>query len=259
MVPCNGRNNFMILKNMLEVVFSTAVLWVPVLLLSNLSAWFCRLLGYRTTVVLGCVGAPIHEISHLILAKLFNHKILAVSLYKPTPDGRLGYVHHAYKKSVWSSLENLLIGLAPIAGGILAFLVVTKLFIPGLVSEYIFISVSANMESVFRALSLVFNTLISSGLFASALWIVLSFSILLFSAPSKSDFYGCSEGIAILLVVLVGLQCFVPAYVKGFLTLVEPCLNLFGTLLMFVCIIMSSLFAIMIGFRYVFFGRVLTR
>ncbi len=82
--------------------------------------------GWRGVLVTGWIGVPLHELSHLFVAKLFGHRVVNWSLFDPDPrTGTLGYVHHAHsKRSTWQLFGNFWIGIAPIlaGGAVLAWL-----------------------------------------------------------------------------------------------------------------------------------------
>lgn len=85
--------------------------------------------GWTGFCVLGLVGVPFHECSHLLTALLFNHTIAEFALYRPISgrrDGCLGYVNHIYDPdSLYQKAGNLIIGAAPM---IMGALVLTFLF-----------------------------------------------------------------------------------------------------------------------------------
>ncbi len=57
---------------------------------------------------------PLHELSHLVTAKLFGHRIVGVAFFDPDPaTGTLGYVRHAYsKRTPLQLVGNFVIGIA---------------------------------------------------------------------------------------------------------------------------------------------------
>lgn len=83
-----------------------------------------QLFPVSAQIYLGGLGIIIHELSHLVMAKIFGHKITKVRLLRApwaVDDGALGYVNHAWKKSSWwQTSGNLYIGIAPILGCTLA-------------------------------------------------------------------------------------------------------------------------------------------
>lgn len=76
-------------------------------------------LGWRGVLLTGWLGVPVHELSHLIAALLFGHRIIAWKLFDPDPvTGTLGYVRHAYsRRSPWQVLGGFFIGVAPLLAG----------------------------------------------------------------------------------------------------------------------------------------------
>jgi hypothetical protein len=76
-------------------------------------------LGWGAVLVTGWIGVPVHEVSHLVMAVLFRHRIVGWSLFDPDPTtGTLGYVRHAHTRpSLFQLAGNFFIGIAPLLGG----------------------------------------------------------------------------------------------------------------------------------------------
>jgi hypothetical protein len=76
-------------------------------------------LGWGAVLVTGWIGVPVHEVSHLVAAVLFRHRVVGWSLFDPDPTtGTLGYVRHAHTRpSLYQLAGNFFIGVAPIFGG----------------------------------------------------------------------------------------------------------------------------------------------
>ena len=76
-------------------------------------------LGWNALLVTGWLGVPAHELSHLLMARLFGHRIIAYRLFAPDPvSGTLGFVRHGYsRRSAWQVLGGVFIGLAPLLLG----------------------------------------------------------------------------------------------------------------------------------------------
>jgi hypothetical protein len=76
-------------------------------------------LGWRAVLVTGWIGVPVHELSHLVTAVVFRHRIVGWSLFDPDPTtGTLGYVRHAHTRpSLYQLAGNFFIGVAPLGGG----------------------------------------------------------------------------------------------------------------------------------------------
>lgn len=97
--------------------------------------------GNKSITITGLIGVPVHEISHYILAKLFNHKVSDIKLYRPIQsknDGVLGYVNHSYNKnSLYQNVGNFFIGIAPIIIGPLVITFSFRVLMPNLWSNII--------------------------------------------------------------------------------------------------------------------------
>lgn len=234
---------------LLAILQATAIVWVPIWILSLLSMWYCRILGYRTTISLGIVGVPVHELSHLFFCILFNHKIIGLSLYKPCVDGSLGYVSHQYRVTWFAPFANLIIGLAPIAGGIGAFIGLTYWLRPDVISVFYALNGGVlSYKGVQEGLIGVLAQIVSQGgFFKTLLWLLTSFSLLLFCAPSKADFYGCRAGVLTLIVMLVAVIWAVPEQARLFLENIDPLLTFVGSLLISAVLVTALLFATFLG------------
>lgn len=89
--------------------------------------------GGRTIVWLGGLGVIIHELSHLVVAVLFGHRIDDFRLLIPHGDGALGYVSHSWiRGSSYQFLGNALIGTAPIYGCTAALILLTRWLVPSI-------------------------------------------------------------------------------------------------------------------------------
>ncbi len=95
--------------------FAIAVHWLEHFIQSRLATRF----GWRSVLVTGWLGTPIHELSHAAMCLLFRHRIDEIQLFDPdVREGRLGYVRHSYRKGNWfEEAGNVLIGTAPLIGG----------------------------------------------------------------------------------------------------------------------------------------------
>lgn len=99
--------------------------------------------GVNSEFYLGFIGIFCHELSHLITAILFGHRIDRISLLRRPhpdrvgadgqPDLALGYVNHTWNQRNWYQvIGNLFIGIAPIFGCALLLLALTAGLIPSL-------------------------------------------------------------------------------------------------------------------------------
>lgn len=80
--------------------------------------------------VFGIIGVPIHELSHYIFCLIFRHKVHKVKLFSPNfKTGVLGYVYHSYnKRSIYQSVGQVFVAIAPMIGGTFLILLLSKLF-----------------------------------------------------------------------------------------------------------------------------------
>lgn len=93
--------------------------------------------SYAAQIYGGFIGIVIHEMSHLIVALLFFHKIKSFRLLRfpnqMSDDQSLGYVNHTWNpRSFYQRVGNLFIGIAPIIGNTVAILYLTKWLFPTL-------------------------------------------------------------------------------------------------------------------------------
>ncbi|MBZ6006768.1 MULTISPECIES: hypothetical protein [Paraclostridium] len=89
-------------------------------------------LGIKFIVFTGFIGTIVHELSHMLMAFIFNHKIVKVELFRPfkyKEDGVLGYVKHTYNpSSLYQQIGNFFIGIAPMIFGTLFIWILLILF-----------------------------------------------------------------------------------------------------------------------------------
>ncbi len=100
--------------------------------------WLMKTFGWKSMLVTGWLGTPIHELSHALAALVFCHKLKEVSLFKPNPStGQLGHVKHVYnpKNPYAAVLGNSVIPMAPFFGGTAAILVLTYFLVPEFTSR----------------------------------------------------------------------------------------------------------------------------
>ncbi|EEU30247.1 hypothetical protein HMPREF0501_00625 [Limosilactobacillus coleohominis 101-4-CHN] len=99
--------------------------------------------GFYGQVILGGIGVIIHELSHLVVALLFGHRIDRVSLlhipdaHDPNDRG-LGYVSHVWNDdSLYQKIGNVFIGIAPVIGCSLAMVISTRFLVPTLYDRWL--------------------------------------------------------------------------------------------------------------------------
>jgi len=90
-------------------------------------------LGWRSVLVTGWLGVPIHELGHLLFAGLFGHRIVSWKLFEPDPvTGTLGYVRHAHdRRSLYQVLGNVFVAAGPLLSGGVVLGAVLYWMLPG--------------------------------------------------------------------------------------------------------------------------------
>lgn len=115
----------LLLENAADLATASAALFALLAALHLQERWLGRRIahqfGWRAVLVTGWLGVPLHELSHLLAARLFGHRIVGYALFDPDPvSGTLGYVRHAYtRRTAWQLLGYFFIGIAPALGGTL--------------------------------------------------------------------------------------------------------------------------------------------
>lgn len=244
-----------LLSHGLDLISLTAVFWAPIVLLSALSTYFTRVLGHHLTLCLGMIGVPIHELSHLTMVKLLGcftkYEVTRVNFFNPKYDGTLGFVEYRHAVTWASPFLNMLIGLAPLLGGMSAFFIVTTWLRPDLGVEFLHDGFNSS-PGLLNKITFIIRSITDQGGFLNSVgWFLMSFSILLFSCPSKADLVGCRAGVAILIGWLIACMSLWPGAVFAFLELVIPYLSFFGSMLVFSMVFMSCFVLLTLTVRYV--------
>ena len=87
--------------------------------------------GWKSQLLTGWLGTPIHELSHAVMCLLFLHRIKDVALFRPNEKtGTLGYVHHEFNpRNLYHQIGNFFIGIAPVIGGCLVLYLIMPLLV----------------------------------------------------------------------------------------------------------------------------------
>lgn len=127
---------------LIRTAVTGAVICLPAVILAMmiqaLSARFERLAiralgrkGYM--VVFGWLGSSMHELSHVLLCKVFRHKVERIRLFDLDPeDGKqAGCVRHRYNtRSIYQKAGNFFIAVAPIFVGALLVYAAARFLVP---------------------------------------------------------------------------------------------------------------------------------
>jgi len=170
--------------------------------------------GWRSVLLTGWLGVPLHELSHLVMCWVFRHRIVAYRLFDPDPrTGTLGYVHHAYqRRSFFQIAGNFFIGVAPLLAGSAVLLLGLILLLPGtqpLSTGPAPVGFGPQVSHVVGLAGSTLGRMVSLPHLASwNLWVFLALALCVGThmSPSRPDLTGALPGLALLLMVLFGLD-----------------------------------------------------
>jgi hypothetical protein len=155
-------------------------------------------------------SVPVHEISHYLVAKICLHKVNKLVLFQLNNDATLGYLEHAYKPSLISPFTNMLIGIAPLFGGLTVCIGLLYHFYP----DSLLLAIESGKDGAVTGLSMDFLEVIKALYLANSrdwfFWILMFVvvNIWVFSLPSPQDFKGAMKGIVLTLSILLVLAYF---------------------------------------------------
>lgn len=178
----------------------------------RVNAIYSKTTGWKGILFTAWVGTPIHELGHIVLAKLFGHRLKHVSFFEPNQDtGGLGHVEHAYNPhNIYHQVGNFFIGAAPILGGSLTLLLLLQLFFSNTQLFTPFSDIPNSPIIFFQHVIEFIIRLINIGLpmgWKFWLFIYLSFAVAAHMAPSSIDLKGMWKGFVwiVLLVLLINV------------------------------------------------------
>lgn len=203
---------------------AAGVLWLLLLIAGPLIvfAWVIHLLewlvqrrlaarfGWNSVLWTGWLGAPVHELSHALMCVVFRHEIVEMALFRPDRQRqRLGYVVHTFRPgNIYEEVGNFFIGVAPLAGGTVALLLLLVTFWPDTARAALF-QLDPSLDfwtQTARAVQNLFAGLFATENLASLrLWLFLYLVLCIGShmGPSRDDYRGALKGGLIVLVLLV--------------------------------------------------------
>jgi len=183
------------------------------------NSYFFATFGYKGILATAWLGTPVHEMGHALMCLIFGHKIRDMRLLMINrSDGTLGYVTHAYdRSSIYQTVGNFFIGIAPIISGIGVMFLSLYYLLPnsfrvfesylreGVMTEPFDLTFVNGLASA--GLVLVQSIFTLNNLFSLYFWIFLLIAIGVSShmALSGADIKGASRGLISLYLVLFGL------------------------------------------------------
>lgn len=248
----------------LQVAFTVGLVFLFGWLISLCNRRFYANFGSRGQLVCyitGCIGTPVHELSHALFCLLFGHKIVEIKLFQIGQDGTLGYVRHAYnRKNLYQRIGNFFIGVAPILciSGILFLL--TWLLLPDLVSR-IAAAELIDLQDFGGTLANIWNMLAEFFVCAASWrWWVLVLAGAMFALHmtlSGADIRGALGGLVFLLALLLLADCILGFAARPALTAMTRGFVAAGSWLL--CLLMLSLLVSLAATGLSFLARIRLR
>lgn len=187
-----------------QIVGVFGIFFVFGLILSKLQEWthgvYRAGVGWKGILLTAWIGTPIHELGHVFFAKLFRHRIVSISLFKPNErTGGLGHVNHSYnEKNVYQKIGNFFIGAAPLIWGGIALGLLLYFCVPNgrdifAATQIAPVSVTVVGQSIWNILQLLFSPENFHHWYFFA-FLYVSFCVASHMAPSKEDRRGMWRG-----------------------------------------------------------------
>ena len=173
-----------------------------------------KILGYKVYIGLTALGIVVHELGHALFCLVFRHRIVDMQLFKPSNDGTLGHVNHAYNpKSRYQTIGNFFIGTGPIWFGATVIYIMSLFMLApavfdqmkdmGLTPETGIIVVMKEISgSVWAVFCNLFNIANLSD-WKFYLFIYFVFCIGSHMTLSRSDFKGATQGFCTLIITIL--------------------------------------------------------
>lgn len=194
-----------LLKTLIDLSYFIGIIVIAGLILGYLRNTsmdnYQRRFGRKAIYITGIVGVPIHELSHLIVALLFGHKIKEVKFFQVNNENRtLGYVNHSYNpRNIYHQIGNFFIGVAPIICGSLIIILLLKIFVPASLENTTDL---LNANGIFKFLRSIFS-LNNFKRPEFYLFLYLVFSICSHISLSKADIKGAFIGVIFIFIILL--------------------------------------------------------
>ena len=182
------------------VVFAVIIHWLEHLIFVRLAERF----GWKVVLWTGWLGTPIHELSHAVMCKLFNHRIDEIALFEPDlQSGRLGFVRHSFRRGNWfEEVGNFFIGIAPLIGGSIALAILLWIFFPGAATQAVKLTSEGatpgiDFGIVSSALTVLREIVTLENVFTVRFWVFIYLVLCVggHMAPSGSDYQGATRGV----------------------------------------------------------------
>ncbi len=199
-------------------------------ILLKLQKWtnnqYARSIGWKGILLTAWFGTPIHEIGHVVFAKIFRHKVTYIGLFEPNANtGGLGHVEHEFQTySLYQRVGNFFIGAAPMIFGSGVLVAMLYYFVPNAKEIFSYISheeytLPILFSSLLQFLQHLFAlSNLQTSIFYAFLY--LSFCVASHIAPSDQDLknmWGGFVWMIILLILVNALPVFLGIPVNNYL------------------------------------------
>lgn len=168
-------------------------------------ARYVRLFGWYGLYITAWIGTPVHELSHVLVAKLFRHRVTHISLFAPNKEtGGLGHIDHSYNPhNVIHQMGNAFIGAAPMLIGPLILLGLLHVLIPEVATAWTALFSSPGALPTTQSLSPFLAALrqLSLSGWQPIVFLYLSICIVSHMAPSRADRASMWRGLGWLIAV----------------------------------------------------------
>ena len=229
---------------------------------ANFFTW--RVVGRKGIMATAWIGTPIHELGHLLMCRLFKHKIIKFKLLDlKDPDGILGYVNHEWdRKSLYQNIGNFFIGMGPIFSGTAVLILGMYIFLPnsfatfanystlnpGMPETNIFTKILALTAELFKSIFSAENVT------SASFWIYFALAIGVSShiALSREDFKGAGRGLVTIFtfILLVNVAALIlNANISDFFTGILA-LNVYLLAFSMISIVFSLIRLVLSAFAY---------
>ena len=137
---------------MISILLIIAIFFLSAASLQELFLFFHRKVRRREVVIfvialLYLPGTVVHELSHYIVALILNLHPREISFFPVTEGARVRLGHVLFEKEKGDFVRPLLVGIAPLLGGLAVLWLFTRIHLNGIVLWYLVWSVTANMFS----------------------------------------------------------------------------------------------------------------
>lgn len=243
----------------IQILASVGIFFVFGFLLSNIQRitqnHYLRVVGWKGILWTAWIGTPAHELSHVVFAWIFLHRIDHISLFAPNEEtGGLGSVAHSYEKwSLYQRIGNFFIGAAPMLIGPILLTALLYALIPNPQEIFLpFTNAELTMTSLFTEFWSSITALFTPDNLRDwkfFLFLYLSFCIVSHLAPSPADLKNMMSGfIWVVLLLILGnglaylLDINLTAYLEGTYRYLHifTSLFLYATLLSFIHLMFAS-------------------